>query len=295
MSTILVTGAGGQVGQECRALQSNFPEFQFHYASRAELDIADRQAITAMLEDIRPDYVVNCAAYTAVDRAESEPQEAFRINETAAGHLAYACRGAGCHLIHFSTDYVYRNDLNRPLRETDALDPIGAYAASKLAGELAIRQQLPQSTIIRTSWIYSNFGHNFYKTMQRLGRERSELRVVYDQVGTPTYARDLVRTVLHMIQAVESDSVDRAHLRGIFNFSNEGVTSWYDFTLAILELLDINCRVHAIESKDFPSAAERPHFSVLNKEKIKSTFGLHIDHWRAALERCLKDGEVVRW
>lgn len=287
MSTILITGAGGQVGQECQIVQSDFSNFKFHYAKRSQLDICDPEALKATFAAIRPDYVINCAAYTAVDRAEREAPEAFRINEEAVVSLADACNAFDAHLLHFSTDYVYRGDLNRPLRETDPVAPIGAYARSKYAGELALRQRLPSATIIRTSWIYSTFGNNFLKTMQRLGQERDHLRVVYDQVGTPTYARDLVRAVLQLFTQVESGTSPSSALAGTFNYSNEGVTSWYDFALAIMELSQIDCPIEAIESKDFPTEADRPNYSVLNKEKIKTTFQLAVPHWRAALQRCV--------
>jgi len=286
--TILVTGAGGQLGQSLKQCAQDWPQFNFVFADRGQLDIADKALTEAWLKKNAPvDYCLNCAAYTAVDKAESEPKRAFAINRDGVAYLAEACRKQGTALLHFSTDYVYGGHTNRPLKEDDPVQPAGVYAQSKLEGELRALQINPLTTIIRTSWVYSEFGHNFLKTMLRLGRERSEVNVVFDQVGTPTYAGDLARAVLAMIEAVESGKTSRELLTGIYHYSNEGVASWYDFAEAIFELAGMDVNVNPIETKDFPTPAVRPAFSVLNKAKIKSAFGLEIAHWRVAVKEAL--------
>ncbi|MFM9951694.1 MAG: dTDP-4-dehydrorhamnose reductase [Saprospiraceae bacterium] len=282
--TILVTGAGGQLGQCLKQCAPDWPQFNFIFTDRGQLDIADKAMTEAFFNKIATvDYCLNCAAYTAVDKAESEPKRAFAINRDGVAYLAEACRKRGVALIHFSTDYVYGGHSNRPLTEDDPVQPAGVYAQSKLEGERRALQINPLTTVIRTSWVYSEFGHNFLKTMLRLGRERSELNVVFDQVGTPTYAGDLALAVLTMIEAVESGKTSRDLLSGIYHYSNEGVASWYDFAEAIFELAGLVVKVHPIETKDFPTPAARPAFSVLNKAKIKAAFGLEIAHWRVAL------------
>lgn len=282
MPTFLITGAGGQVGQELQRLSAGRSE-RFLFADSRSLDISDAAAVRAYFAEHRPTYCINCAAYTAVDRAEAEPERAFAVNRDGAANLARACAEQGSQLLHYSSDYVYHNDLNRPLRETDPTNPQGVYAASKLAGERAIGELLPDALILRTSWVYSSYGHNFVKTMLRLGRERPELRIVYDQIGTPTYARDLAAASLQLLAAPPAGG-------GVYNFANEGVTSWYDFALATFELAGITaCRVVPIESADYPTPARRPHYSVLNKSRIKQAFGLRLPHWREALGRCLHD------
>lgn len=284
--TILVTGAGGQLGQCLKQCAPDWPQFNFIFTDRGQLDIADKAMTEAWFNKIAPvDYCLNCAAYTAVDKAESEPKRAFAINRDGVAYLAEACRKRSVSLIHFSTDYVYGGQTNRPLTEDAPVQPAGVYAQSKLEGERRALQINPLTTVIRTSWVYSEFGHNFLKTMLRLGRERKELNVVFDQVGTPTYAGDLAEAVLTMIEAVESGKISRDLLSGVYHYSNEGVASWYDFAEAIFELSGLAVNVHPIESKDFPTPAARPAFSVLNKAKIKAAFGLEIAHWRVALER----------
>lgn len=219
-----------------------------------------------------------------MDKAESEPEQAHLVNVESVANLAEACKNVGASLIHFSSDYVYHNGQNTPLKETDATNPQSVYAKTKLEGEAAAGTAM----VIRTSWVYSSFGNNFVKTMLRLGKERPELRVVYDQIGAPTYARDLAKATLDILQKVEKGEVERSLLQGIYNYSNEGVTSWYDFAQAIFEINNIDCKVIPIETKDYPTPAARPPYSVLHKAKIKAAFGLEILHWREGLLKCLE-------
>ena len=288
MARILVTGAKGQVGNEIRYLINQFPSLNCVFIDIEELDITDAAAVNTFFQQNTFDFCIHCAAYTAVDRAESDENTAHAVNVDGSKHLAQACLLHQCHLILLSTDYVYHNQQNRPFIETDTTNPQGVYAKTKLEGEQVVQQILPSSTIIRTSWVYSSFGHNFVKTMLRLGQERDQLNVVFDQIGTPTYARDLAKAILEIIQQVEQQEVPANQLRGIFHYSNEGVTSWYDFAVAIFKLEQINCRVNPIESKDYPTPAQRPPFSLLNKAKIKSSFNLEIPHWEASLQNCLQ-------
>jgi dTDP-4-dehydrorhamnose reductase len=283
---ILVTGANGQVGQELQFLASQFPDFEFVFANRETLDISDNAAIDTLFEIHKFTYCVNCAAYTVVDKAEEEEDLARKINTEAVENLAKACKKFGTQFIHISTDYVYHSEtINRPYREDDATNPQGIYAATKLQGDLIATQLLDNAIVLRTSWVYSSFGNNFVKTMIRLGEKLDSLRVIYDQIGTPTYARDLAYGILKIIEKIESKTIQ--NYGGIYHFSNEGVTSWYDFALAIFEDKGIDIVVTPIETKDYPTPAKRPHFSLMNKEKVRSTFGLEIPHWKEALVSCL--------
>ncbi len=292
---ILVTGANGQLGQCFRQASANWPGQKFVFAGSQELDVSDRAAVReyfSAIQSLRDDkikWVINCAAYTAVDKAESEPEKAWNVNVLGVKNLAEACAENGIPLVHFSTDYVYHSRQNTPFRETDRVSPKGVYARTKLAGERAALHALPRTMIIRSSWVYSAFGQNFVKTMLRLGRERPILQVVADQIGSPTYAPDLAEAVLKIIQKVESGEVAEESIAGIWHYSNEGVASWFDFATAIFELGAIACHAQPIASKDFPTAAQRPPFSVLDKSKIKAAFGLEIPHWRESLRRCLKE------
>lgn len=287
MRKILITGAGGQLGQELLSLQQSYPDWEFKAVSRADLDITDAAAVQQMFEEFQADYCLNTAAYTAVDRAEEESEQAFKINATGAENIARACAAVGAKLFHYSTDYVYADGISRPLREDDPTDPAGVYAASKLQGDQLVLTALPSATVVRTSWVYSSFGHNFVKTMLRLGQERDQLRVVFDQIGTPTYARHLALATLVAIEQVDSGAIQSADMAGVFHYSNEGVCSWYDFARAIFELTEIDCEVSPIESSEYPTPAKRPSFSVLNKAKFKTATGLAIPHWREALRECL--------
>lgn len=285
MATILITGAGGQVGQALKKLAENHSEWTVLAPKRTELDITNAEQLSRYFVLHQPDYCLNTAAYTAVDKAESESTLAYACNAAAVEQLAALCTKYGTHLIHFSTDYVYQDGIGRPLRETDPVAPKGVYAASKLQGDEAALAA--NGTVIRTSWVYHEQGHNFVKTMLRLGEERDQLSVVFDQVGTPTYAPDLAAASLQIINQLEQGKIRRPTAQGIFHYSNEGVTSWYDFALAIFELDGIDCSVQPIRSEAYPTPAKRPHYSVLDKTKIKSTFGISIPHWRVSLQRCL--------
>lgn len=283
---ILVTGANGQVGQELQFLSTQFSDFEFFFANREILDISDEMAINALFEKMNFKYCINCAAYTAVDTAEKDKDLARKINVDAVAYLAKACKEYDTQLIHISTDYVYHSEtINRPYREDDVTNPQGVYAATKLEGDLIATQMLSDAVVLRTSWVYSSFGNNFVKTMIRLGRKLDNLRVIYDQIGTPTYARNLAYAILSIIQKIEEKTVE--NYGGIYHFSNEGVTSWYDFAMAIFDIKGIEIEVAPIETKDYPTPAKRPHFSLMNKEKIKTTFGLTIPHWKKALCDCL--------
>ncbi len=292
---ILVTGANGQLGQCFRQASAHWPGQTLVFAGSQALDISDRRAVRVYFksrqskEEHKLNWVVNCAAYTAVDKAESEPEKARKINVLGTKNLAEACAEWGIPLVHFSTDYVYHNRQNTPFVETDSVRPQGVYARTKLAGERAAFRAQPLTMVIRTSWVYSVFGQNFVKTMLRLGGERNVLNVVADQIGSPTYAPDLAEAVLTIIQKVASGAVPKESIAGIWNYSNEGVASWYDFAVAIFELEKIPCRVWPVSTKDYPTPALRPPFSVLDKSKIKAAFGLEIPHWRERLRRCLTE------
>lgn len=286
--SILITGSKGQVGQELQTLAADFPQFNYIFVDVEELDITNEEAVRAFFEKNEIKYCLNCAAYTAVDKAETDSSLAWKVNVQGVEYLAKACRSFDAQLIQLSTDYVYHTAQNVPYVETDITSPQGVYAKTKLNGdEAAFRNHPNGSMVIRTSWVYSSFGHNFVKTMLKLGAERPELRVVFDQIGTPTYARDLAKAMLLILQKAENREVEPFLLKGVFHFSNEGVTSWYDFAVAIFDFRNMPVRVIPIETKDYPTPAKRPPFSVLNKHKIKSTFGLEIPHWQASLKACL--------
>jgi len=284
---ILVTGSNGQVGSELQVLAGQYPDWHFHFHDRETLDITNSVDVIRFFDEHAIDVCINCAAYTAVDKAESDEATAHLVNVTGAKNLAEACTKRNATLIHYSTDYVYHGTQNRPFKETDAVSPQGVYAATKLGGDEAVLTTNPRTLVIRTSWVYSSFGHNFVKTMLRLGKDRDKLTVIFDQTGTPTYARDIASATLTILQRLETLSIDE--VAGVYHFSNEGVTSWYDFAKAIFELSDIQCHVTPIETKDYPTPAARPHFSVLNKGKIKETFDLEIPHWREGLKACLTE------
>lgn len=285
MKKIIVTGANGQVGSELQFLATQYPNFEFHFTDVAELNITDEQAINTMFAELQPDYCINCAAYTAVDKAESDVATATLINETAVKYLAKACKKQGTTFLHISSDYVYHNRVNRPLKETDKPAPKGVYAATKLAGDLVALAENPNTVVIRTSWVYSSFGHNFVKTMLRLGKERDNLTVVYDQIGAPAYARDIATAMLEIIVKIEGG---KKGFRGIYHFAPSGVTCWYDFARAIFELENIDCKVAPIPTSAYPTPAKRPHYSVLNCDKIKRTFDMEIPYWKDSLKACLE-------
>ncbi len=278
---ILVTGCNGQLGNEIRLLASSHPEHTFHFTDVAELDITQPDAIRAFVAQNSIALTINCAAFTAVDKAESQEALCDRLNHVAPGHLAEAMHSAGGSLIHISTDYVFNGTAHVPYKEDDAPCPDSVYGRTKLAGEQAVLAACPQAVIVRTAWLYSSFGGNFVKTMLRLGREKTELGVVADQIGTPTYARDLAAALLAI--------VDHGLVPGIYHYSNEGVTSWYDFARAIHREAGLTtCRVRPLHTEEYPTPARRPHFSVLDKSKIKQTYGISVPWWEDSLRECIE-------
>lgn len=284
---VVLLGAGGQLGRSLRYLAASAPDIQLLSFDRQQLDLCDTKSLSRLFTHHKVDACINAAAYTAVDQAELEAEKACLVNELAPANLAAICREAGAMLVHISTDYVYQSGQMRPLRETDPTAPLGVYAATKLAGDQAVLELHPlQSLVVRGSWIYAPWGHNFLQTMRRLGRERGELRVVYDQIGTPTYALDLAESLFTMLRKQASE---HPAPWGVYNYSNEGVCSWFDFATAIMRLEELSCRVYPIETKDYPTPAVRPVYSVLNKAKIKTHFGLSIPHWYDSLINCLQE------
>jgi dTDP-4-dehydrorhamnose reductase len=278
---ILITGANGQLGNELRVASAAYPQYDFVFLSREDLPLHDPERFGAIFEAHRPSCCIHCAAYTAVDKAETEKDLAFLINGEAVGLLAAACRSYHTRLVHISTDYVFDGQSATPLREGDPTGPVNIYGASKLLGEeLALREN-PATVILRTSWVYSSFGHNFVKTMIRLMREKESIRVIDDQIGSPTYAADLAGAIL----AIVSGGI---FVPGIYHYSNEGQISWYEFALAIREKTGSTCRIEPIPSSEYPTPARRPHYSLLNKSLIKNTYGLSIPDWSSSLEVCLQ-------
>lgn len=281
MKTILITGSNGQLGSEIRFASSGYPNLNFIYTDFQELDICDAPSVDAYLNSHAVDAIVNCAAYTAVDKAEEDVELCYKINQYAVEVLGIATAKRGISFIHVSTDYVFDGKNFKPYTEEMPVAPASVYGKSKLAGELALMNVNHDALILRTSWLYSTVGTNFVKTMLKLGSERDELKVVFDQVGTPTYAADLATAILKILQFEKPSP-------GIYHFSNEGVCSWYDFAITIHRLADISCHVVPVQSHEYPSKTPRPHYSVLNKSKIKSTFQLEIPHWEDGLRRCLQ-------
>ena len=282
---ILVTGSNGQLGNEMRLVASELTNHDFIFTDVAELDITDRKAVTAFFEQYHPDMVVNCAAYTDVNRAESDLERAELINATAPKILADSCKANGAKFIHVSTDYVFDGSAHLPYKETDKENPVSAYGTTKYHGEQNIVASGCEYVIIRTCWLYSSFGKNFVKTMATLGATKEELGVVFDQVGTPTYAADLAAAIATIITKTAQDPA--AFVKGIYHFSNEGVCSWYDFTVAIMDFYNLKCRIKPIHTEEYPTPANRPAYSVLDKTKIKTTFGIAIPHWYESLQRCV--------
>ncbi len=285
LKKILVIGANGQLGQSIKVLQSNYQDYQITFISRKQCDLSLPESINHFFSNQQFEVIINCAAYTAVDRAESETELATLINESAVEILAKIAKKQKAIFIHISTDYVFKGENFKPYLEIDSVCPQGVYGETKLKGEQALQAINPLGLMIRTSWVYSEYGNNFLKTMLKLGRERDELNVIFDQIGTPTYASDLAKAILDIVSA---PSLKQQHPNfRLFHYSNEGVCSWYDFAKAIFELSEIDCQLNAIETKDYPTAAKRPHYSLLNKTKIKQTFNLKIPYWRDSLQQCL--------
>lgn len=285
---ILVTGSNGQLGNEMRVLSAEHPKHRYFFTDVVEapdtyvLDITDKAAVSSFVADNAIDLIVNCAAYTNVDKAEEDEATAHKINAEALSVLG----SQGVRVIHVSTDYVFSGDEHIPCRETDPVAPRTVYGVTKYKGEKRLLAECPEAVILRTAWLYSTYGNNFVKTMIRLGKEKKELGVVFDQIGTPTYAADLAWAIFTVIES-------KVWCPGIYHFTNEGVCSWYDFTLAIHHLYGgIDCRVRPILSEEYQYRTPRPHYSVLDKSKFKKTFNVSIPHWHEALQRCIKELKI---
>lgn len=277
---IIVTGSNGQLGQELQVLAASYPGYEFTFLDRQQLAIDNPEAVMALFSNIHPAYCINCAAYTAVDKAETEPEAAFLINGDAVGTLSAACAAIGARLIHISTDYVFNGEGQTPYSEDDLTDPVNLYGASKLRGEELAMQHPDTSIVIRTSWVYSRFGNNFVKTMMRLLRERESIHVVDDQVGAPTYAADLAESIMHIISSGK-------WVAGLYHFSNEGVISWFQFAEEISAIIKSSCVVNPIPSSAYPTPAKRPHYSVMDKSKIKNVYNIELKDWKDSLSACV--------
>ena len=277
---ILVTGANGQLGNEMQVLARENLQHTYFFTDVQELDICDEQAVYAYVSEHKIDIIVNCAAYTAVDKAEDNVELCDKLNNIAPGYLARAAQANGAAMIQVSTDYVFDGTAHIPYTEEEPTCPASVYGSTKLAGEQNVMDHCEKAMVIRTAGLYSIYGNNFVKTMIRLGQERDSLGVIFDQIGTPTYANDLVQAIFA--------AINKGVVRGIYHFSDEGVCSWYDFTIAIHRLAGIaSCKVKPLHTADYPAKAPRPHYSVLDKTKIKDTFGIEIPHWEESLKRCI--------
>ncbi len=285
MKNILITGANGQLGNEMRVLSAENADYNYFFTDVAELDICNEQAVMDFVKENNIHVLVNCAAYTAVDKAEDNIELCTKLNSDAVGYLAKAAEANGAEFIQISTDYVFDGTNHIPYKETDKPCPNSVYGSTKLAGERHALTDCSKAMVIRTAWLYSTFGNNFVKTMIRLGREREALGVVFDQIGTPTYARDLARAIFAAIR--------QGVVPGVYHFSNEGVCSWYDFTKAIHRVAGITtCKVSPLHTDEYPAKAPRPNYSVLDKTKIKNTYHIEIPHWEESLAACINSLEV---
>ncbi len=289
VKSVLVIGKNGQLGRSLQQIASDYPQYVFTFVGREDLDLTQTLSVDSFFEDRKIDVIINCAAYTAVDKAESESELADQINHRAVEQLAQIAKKQDTILVHISTDYVFNGQNYKPYTETDLSDPQNVYGQTKLNGELAIQKICPNAIIIRTSWVYSEFGNNFVKTMLRLGKERESLNVIYDQVGTPTYAGDLAKAILEIVNH-PSLSI-HASIPGIYHYSNEGACSWYDFAQAIFELSHQKNQVVPIETSEYPTLAKRPYYSLMSKSKIKHDFGLTIPYWNDSLKVMLQLGD----
>lgn len=281
---ILVTGANGQLASEIKVLESSYPHFDFYFFGRKDLPIDNTKIVEQIFSEKSFKYCINCAAYTAVDKAESEKEQAFLINATAVGNLAKICKKYEVKFIHISTDYVYDDSIARPLNEEDNTLPKNVYGASKLEGERLALNANPDSVIVRTSWVYSSFGNNFIKTMLRLFKEKQEINVVSDQFGSPTYAADLADMLMQIIVQMEAGKA----FHGVYNYSNEGITNWFKFASEIKKRSNASCIIHPIPTSAYPTPAARPFYSVMDTSKIKKETGISIPQWESGVARCLK-------
>lgn len=283
MINILVTGSNGQLGSELKALSQTYSTYNFHFTDYEELDITNHIKVDTFVKANKISVIINCAAHTAVDKAESDQEMSTKLNHLAVENFAKIAKTNNIQLIHISTDYVFDGRSHIPYSEDDKTNPQSVYGRTKLAGEQAMKKINPaNSIIIRTSWVYSSFGNNFVKTMLRLANERKELGVIVDQIGTPTYARDLAKVLLEIIPKINNTDAE------VYHFSNKGVTSWYDFAKAIFDLKEVDIKVNAIETSQYPTAAKRPFYSILNKNKIENRFQIEIPNWRDSLKDCLQ-------
>ena len=279
---ILITGCKGQLGHELMDIQEAWNEHTFFNTDYEELDITNEQAVKSFIKDNKIDGVINCAAYTAVDKAESDTEKAYLLNQDGPKNLAEAIEANNGWMIHISTDYVFDGESNTPYNEESVENPMNVYGRSKCAGEAYVMDCCSRAIIIRTAWLYSEYGNNFVKTMIKHGQKNASLKVVFDQIGTPTYAFDLAITIMNIV------SSDKGIVPGIYHYTNEGVASWYDFAKEIMDLTHIDCVVKPIYSSEYPTAAHRPNYSVLDKTKIKQTYGIEIPHWRDSLKDCIQ-------
>lgn len=278
---IVVTGSNGQLGSELKELSSSYPNYEFYFFTRTEFSLDNSESIEKKIEEIQPHYLINCAAYTAVDKAETEREETLQINGTSVGVLAEACAKHDTKFIHISTDYVFDGSSKKPLKEDDAVAPINYYGESKLAGERLAIQKNPEAVIIRSSWVYSSYGKNFVKTMMRLMSEKESINVVGDQWGSPTYAADLAGAIMQIISSPPWHS-------GIFHFSNEGIISWAQFAQQIKTITGSSCIVSSILTMQYPTPAKRPAYSVMDKSKIASVYNIQTKPWRESLQICIQ-------
>lgn len=285
MAVILVTGASGQLGNELRAASRNFYGYDFIFTDVDTLDITDARATSDFIKSSGPDWIINCAAYNLVDKAESEPDTAMSVNALAVKNISGAIQGSECRFIHISSDYVYDGKSNVPYNETSPVNPLSAYGRSKLSGEKYALLH-PGTMVIRTSWLYSSFGNNFVKTILRHAGEKESLKVVFDQTGSPTYATDLAAAIMFIISGVIRNHF--ALIAGIYNYSNEGVCTWYDFATEIISEAGLECRINPVLSGEYRQVAVRPSYSVMDKSKIRENYGLSIPHWRYSLKKCMK-------
>jgi dTDP-4-dehydrorhamnose reductase len=283
---VLITGSNGQLGSEIKELASEYENLQCVFKDLPELDICDAEVLNTFIIDQHINAVINCAGYTAVDKAEEDPEIAEQVNAKGVLNLVNALEKVDGKLIHISTDYVFDGNHSQPYKESDPVSPVGVYGETKRAGELAVLNSNIDAIVIRTSWLYSGYGNNFLKTMLRLGNEKKSIQVVFDQKGTPTFANNLAKTCLDILSDASSTNLSKKG--SLYHYSNEGVSSWYDFASAIMEISNIDCKVIPIETKDYPTQARRPLYSVLDKSKIKSDFKVTIPHWRDSLANCIK-------
>ena len=282
---ILVTGSNGQLGSEINEIKDNYFNFKFFFEDLPELDICDYELLKSYVLNNKINVIINCAAYTSVDKAENEKNKAQDVNVYGVRNIIDVLSNVNGKLIHISTDYVFDGNNSQPYKESDPVCPIGVYGKTKRAGELAVINSKIDAIVIRTSWLYSSFGSNFLKTMLSLGKNKNSISVISDQIGTPTYAMDLAKTCLDILLISDLEKISKKGK--IYHYSNKGVASWYDFAVLIMEIAELNCKVNPISTKDYPTLAKRPHYSVLNKKKIKKDFNIDIPNWEESLRECI--------